>query len=300
MYLNDTHSKQTPVGENEQEVLLPNTDAVAAFKEIGSIEAFAAHCNRMGYSLEEQWVLIDRYGTQTSSITFGKALADYKEELGETIYRLSGKKMSRNIHPDDVTPTPAESGVTTAAPPGAEKGLPAFCLTRHGASLDNEVWDNFLKALMELGHIEPPAIAGFKSLLGIARHTGRYKPLREPVPFASSKKALAFLVSMMYGTLRYTLPYDVTVGKQTVRKGEYTCKPLIVTPSGTGPDMQGRTRDAYWLTVQQSVAVGRAARKGDGGSKHGFATARKGDLSPEVAAPLIALLIPMGCHRVEE
>lgn len=162
------------------------------------------------------------------------------------------------------------------------------------------MWDNFVNGIVTLGFIEPGEATGLKNLLGATRQTGRYKPLKEPVRFLSSKKMLAFLVSMMYGTLKYHLPCDVRVKNQMIHKGYYICKPLIVTPSGTGPDEQLRTRDAYWLTLQRSVVLPSASRQQGGGSKHGFATSRKGDVPPEQAAPLIALLLPMGCRRVEE
>ena len=297
MFLGNGHSMQNLNEVNGETMFFPSDKDIAEFKQLDSLVDFAAFCRRMGYSLKEQWQLIDQYGTLTCSLSFGEELAQYKEKLSDTIFRLSGKKMGTSIHQDNIISSSPVTKEVTTSNATVETELPTFCLTQYAASFDNNVWDKLMNGMMTLGLIEPTAIAGFKTLLGIARHTGRYKPLKEKVPFNSSKKTLAFLIAMMYGTLRYTLPYDVKVGTQMIRKGEYACTPLIVTPSGSGPDPQGRTRDAYWQTVWKSVAVGRSSQRQDGGSTHGFATSRKSDLSPEVAAPIIALLLPLGCRR---
>ena len=300
MHFKDGHNKQPTNREKEEEPDSSDTDPVMAIRRMTSMESFVEFCHRNGINLIEQWFLIDEHGAESDLLAFGKKLAAYKVELGDTIFKLSGVRMRSRIHQDDIMPTPADSGATVSATAPADADLPSYCLTPHGASYDNSVWDNFVSGIVTLGFIEPGEATGLKNLLGATRQTGRYKPLKEPVRFLSSKKMLAFLVSMMYGTLKYHLPCDVRVKNQMIHKGYYICKPLIVTPSGTGPDEQLRTRDAYWLTLQRSVVLPSASRQQGGGSKHGFATSRKGDVPPEQAAPLIALLLPMGCRRVEE
>ena len=300
MYFEDRHKQQFPDKENGDRADALNADPVGAISCMLSVNEFIEYCHQNNINIRYQWYLIDEHGTDNDLLSFGKQLAEYKEELGETIYRLSGIRMKSRVHHDDIISTPTSDTVVQVPATPPEGDLPVYCLTPHGASLDSTVWDNLLSGFVELGLIEPKGVSDLKNLLGITRQTGRYKPLKEPVRFLSSKVTVAFLVAMIYGTFKYRLPHDVRVKNQMIHKGYYVCKPLIVTPSGTGPDEHLRTRDAYWGTLEHSAVLVSPTGRIVAGSKHGFATARKGDLSPEVAAPLIALLLPMGCHRVEE
>lgn len=300
MYFEDGHSQQPPDREKRERADALGTDPVEAISRMLSVKEFIEYCHCNNINMREQWHLIDEHGTDNNLLSFGKEMAKYKAELGETIFELSGVRMMSRVHRDDISPTPAGNTSAPSSEAFAGGDLPAYCLTPHGASIDSQLWDNLLNGIVELGCIEPKGVAEFRNLLGITRQSGRYKPLKEPVKFLSSKKMLAFLVSMMYGTMKYRLPCSVRVKNKVVPKGSYICQPLIVTPSGTGPDEQQHTRDAYWATVQQSVALMSPTGRKRAGSKHGFATSRKGDVPPEKAAPLLALLLPMGCHRVEE
>lgn len=295
MYLDNGHSKQTPAGDDGQNAFLPGVAPIDLFKRLDSLDTFKIHCSQHGYSLKEQWQMIDQYGIETSSVEVGKSLADYKEELGATICRLTGQEMTSSQQQNDVAPTPPPDGRPTTEPQHTAQVLPTYSLTQHGAKLDNNVWDNVIDAMMRQNYLDKAEEAGFRNLLGIARHSGRYRPLTEPVRLNMTKQALAFLIALMYGTFTYRLPCDVTVGNRMVHKGRYRCQPLIVVPSGKGPDKHGRTRDPYWDTLNRSAVT----RNRDSGNKRSYSTARKEELSPEVAAFFIAMLEPLGCKRVE-
>ena len=300
MYLKDGHNDQPRNGANGEKTEKPDNIIVTAIQQMSTLEDFTQYCHQHNIDMKKQWLLIDEHGTDNDQLSFGKQLAAYKEELGDVIYRLSGVKMTSRVHHDDIISAPADNTVTQVPSTPSERDLPAYCLTSHGASLDSTVWDNLLSGFVELGLIEPKGVADLKNLFGITRHTGRYKPLKEPVRFLSSKVTVSFLVAMIYGTFKYRLLRDVRVKNRVIQKGYYVCTPLIVTPSGNGPDEHLRTRDAYWGTLEHSAVMVSPTGHIVAGSKHGFATARKEDTPPETAAPLIALLLPMGCHRVEE
>ena len=300
MYFEDRHRQQFPDREKGERVDSLDADPVKAISCMLSVNDFIEYCHQKKINMKKQWYLIDEHGADNDLLSFGKQLAAYKEELGETIHRLSGVKMTSRVHHDDIISAPAGDTVAQVPATPLERDLPAYCLTPHGASLDSIVWDNLLNGFVELGIIEPKGVADLKNLFGITRHTGRYKPLKEPVRFLSAKVTVSFLIAMIYGTFKYHLLRDVRVKNRVIQKGYYVCTPLIVTPSGKGPDEHLRTRDAYWGTLEHSAVMVSPTGHIVAGSKHGFATARKEATPPEQAAPLIALLLPMGCHRVEE
>ena len=129
MHFKDGHNKQPSNREKEEEPDSSDTDPVMAIRRMTSMESFVEFCHRNGINLIEQWFLIDEHGAESDLLAFGKKLAAYKVELGDTIFKLSGVRMRSRIHQDDIMPTPADSGATVSATAPADADLPSYCLT---------------------------------------------------------------------------------------------------------------------------------------------------------------------------
>lgn len=280
--------------ENRQEK--QERDVCANIVGMSDIEEFKHFCSENRISMTQQLELAGKVLGQCYNIQFARQLLLHAKEVKQMLEEGRSLLAEEKVPRHDVMATPATQGRTSGPEPGVRRPIERFSLTPFGAGKDADAWGVMLEGMSVLGHLQAGDIEDYKCFFGVKRRKGRDPGLARPLMFYSDKKVLAFWIAMMYGTLRYDVPYDVVTRGRRVRKGSYRCEPLITTSGGRGVDSFGRTRDPYWQVVQNGICVNKLQQRGNVLAKHSFTTALNPPLTLTPAAEIISLLMPLGCE----
>lgn len=260
---------------------------VPVLLQMRTTEEFLDYCIEHNIDMEMQHLFIQQYSKRVISPYFSLALREYGKVLDEALELDGEKKMTALLPRADVGGVSAASEEEAAAEPPAQQQLETFTLTEAGRKAGKAPWMAMLKGMARLGHFAPDEVERFRVVLGVALEFGRPVALTEPARFLSSKKELSFWVAMLLGNMSYITPDDGSSLEYGLGQGRYLCSPLIAAP-----------RHNHWQLLDQCVATASDKGGARGASHRSYLTARRDEMEPSKACPIVRLLLPLGCRKV--
>ena len=257
-----------------------------AVRAMTSVQEYRRYCRNNKINIYHQFLLACRNYLEVYDI-------DFSEELYVLLVRLAKQLATRNqlqgmlkqLGDEVVLPSAVTElvEVPAAEPPAT---IETFRLTDRGRGIDYVAWQKMVEGMAR--HLLLPAaeVEGYLTLWGVESRGRKRKPLEGKVSFTASLKTLAFWVAMMVGGFEYKLVQRQEVEGHVLDKGIYSCPPLVTAPRGQ-----------HWYTVAGAVQIYKHGQRVDISNPRQLITAKKETLPPHLAAPILALLEPLGCRR---
>lgn len=268
----------------------------------GSMESFHECMSRHGLNLYEELAVIRLVPHYRVAVTFLSQLLDYADKVAQQLCRLEDLPNFGAVPLADTSQPSAVMGDDAAVEEPQRAFLPTFMLTEEGGTYSHDQWKCFVVGAAKLLRVPEEQLPDLSALLGVAqRYARKGFTLERRVTVGCSKKLLVHLIALMYGTLRYHLVVDQVVSGVVFRAGMYGCCGLIRVPDGHGADAQCRTTDNYWQLLDSSIILRQGAAKANTSAtrrSHSYTTALKPPLDPVTAAPILALLKPLGLQMM--
>lgn len=269
---------------------------VSEVAALSDMDQYARYCREHRISSVQELDIISQLIHCYVEPDFLEALVDHGEKVKTMVEKMSSLSLSRGVHSYDVAGLSSVGGEKRPSFKSEmfkkEGPITTFCLTDYGWSLTYDKWQVFCANLKAQGFLGCSTTEALENVFGVRSCFKKsHSELVEPVPLNMTKSSLAFLISLMYGTMKYVLKEECSICGHSMPAGEYGYQPLIRTANGHGVNKKGVTKDPYWIVIDGAVVYrNKRPSMSERHRGHGYTTSRSSQVNTLQASKILYCL----------